>query len=182
MIGLRLFRRNRIILRRAQLHPLLVNRQIRRRLDLVVEILLKGLQDDERHARTRHVVLAAAREILRIARRPHGRQHRPFRHRLLQRRHLGRRKLLDRHRVFRRIQLVGEDETLLADTGRQRRVQLGRTIIDDRINRRQERGLLGKETRRIRHVRIGDQLPSALLGELRRETRTVRRDLALTGE
>ena len=84
--------------------------------------------------------------------------------------------------MIRRIQLVGEDETLLADTGRQRRVQLGRTIIDDRINRRQERGLLGEETRRIRHVRIGDQLPSALLGELRRETRTVRRDLALTGE
>ena len=61
-------KRNRIILGRAPLDPFIVNREVGRRLDLVLKPLIKRFKNHKRKSWSSDAVLAAEREELALAR------------------------------------------------------------------------------------------------------------------
>ena len=121
MVRLRLLRGDRIVLRRTALHPLGVNRKMRRRFDLVLEILVEPFEDDKRKAGARDAVLPPEREKFVLARvglrrevghpprGPHGREERRrFRGELRQR--LVLRHLAHLNRMLRRRRTRSDDD------------------------------------------------------------------------
>ena len=177
MLALRLFRGNRIILRRAPFFPLVIEAHARRRLDLVRLILLERLEDDERRHRRGHAIAAPeSNELSLLLRglsgmvrnvvcRPCGREQASFMR--FRRSLFVLRELLDAYATASRrldVQFIREEKILGSHCALDL-VETRTAVIDERIDGLQQRCATVERPRRFDHVAEDHELVTPLPGQ-----------------